>query len=182
MTDAPFVHLIAGVSSAGKSTLIARMRKRQRPGLMGDVCFAYEIQPGWQRRMRRHTFIHYNLLRPADLGTGDAPDPLQSDPVFRRLTRCQIPMRITILVADRPTLERRIARRQAIEPALRGDTTEYPARKILTQLQSVSQAALVAELSTAFSHTDAPIDYVQSTDEGFLKTDLRAAQQLEWWG
>lgn len=139
--DTGVIHLVMGVSSAGKSSFI---ESRMRTGTWRDlpVIIAPEIAPDTaDELLRGECIVHYNLFRASenDFSAIDR-DPL-TDPVLALLFRHRHRIRGYLLATHRAEIIKRALLREDVEPHFRAGAGRYPQERVL---ELVCQADLDA--------------------------------------
>ncbi|MEO0916729.1 MAG: hypothetical protein AAFY31_07050, partial [Pseudomonadota bacterium] len=179
--------LVAGVSSAGKSTFIARhlIPLIAQAGRQNQVFFAGQLErqhnlngvvigphPPFALGKEAVSIVHFNLLRPFQSDTQAIDTMWEKDAVFSALTTHSSCFDVYLCYAPDPVIKTRMEARTAIEPDLSKDGRTYPAARLQAQFSRVDQRQLLI----SFANAVAP--YARLRKVAF--SNDHATSQLSW--
>ncbi|NEO12162.1 MULTISPECIES: methyltransferase domain-containing protein [unclassified Moorena] len=128
------IHLVMGVSSAGKSTYI---ESRMKNGEWNDIPVRFPVELNHPLRgylLNQNCIIHYNLYRPYNNNVDHLVDDFMVDPALVKILNYRERIRAYILVAPRSELVKRCLLRTTIEPTFRKNLTHRYSPKIILDL------------------------------------------------
>ncbi|WP_018233512.1 class I SAM-dependent methyltransferase [Thioalkalivibrio thiocyanodenitrificans] len=135
--DEGVIHLVMGVSSAGKSSFI---ESRIRSGVWRDlpVIIAPEIGPRTaDELLRQECIVHYNLFRANENDFSAIDRAPLTDPVLALLLQHRHRIKGYLLATHRSEIIKRALLREGVEPHFRVDTGPYPRERVLALLCQV---------------------------------------------
>lgn len=165
--------IVAGVSSAGKSTLIDQFIL---PALKADginidkdveISFAGKLSQNFELGDKQVNIVHYNSLLQFDIDPLLEKIDLSSESVFNNLLNGPSPSQVYLCYAPDNILRNRIKSRTAIEPKIAPNENTYPSGRILNNFEKIDQRNLVLEFAEKFKSLTDNIHVAFSTDDGF---------------
>lgn len=135
------IHLIMGVSSAGKSSYILSGLKTGRWTRDLPVFMAHELETKCEDAVAEECIVHYDLFRPTQHRLEQAETDFLSDPVLAAILHERKRVKASVLLARKATLAKRILLRTAVEPDLREHSLNYPAEQIFELLCGIDLPA-----------------------------------------
>ncbi|WP_293121185.1 methyltransferase domain-containing protein, partial [Moorena sp. SIO4G3] len=128
------IHLVMGVSSAGKSTYI---ESRIKNGEWNDipVIMATELKPESRWKfLNQDCIIHYNLYNPYKSNVDHIGNDFMGEPVLVKILNYRERIRAYILVAPRSEIVKRCLLRESIEPTFRKNVTKRYSKQRIFEL------------------------------------------------
>ena len=144
------VIIVAGISSAGKSTFIERVLQPKFNFLKSDVKFAGKLSESFDLGSSDCCVVHYNLLLQFDWERSRQAISLHEEPVFKKLLEECGGADVFLIFAPINELQDRIRSRRYVEPYFLATTGRYPSDEICKRLNRVDQRALLIEFGDAF--------------------------------
>jgi hypothetical protein len=163
--------IVAGVSSAGKSTLIDNfiLPKLKADGINVaddvDIRFAGKLLQNFELGNKPVCIVHYNLLLQFDTNPHLTQIDLSSEPVFCQLLDSAYTSSIYLCYTPDEILRNRIATRTENEPIIAPDDTPYPSTIILNNFEKVDQRSLTLDFGEKFKSLADTVQVVFSTNE-----------------
>jgi len=113
--------VISGPSSAGKTHLLDSERLREITSLDPDAPILFPAKLEDEISLERDSYLHYNLLRPAQQAVNADRDPAEAldfgqDEAWAKVLAADANVRAIVLVADAETLRNRSGGRDFNEP------------------------------------------------------------------
>lgn len=160
------IHLVMGISSAGKSSFIKSQLERGRWKPHMPVWMAYELEDDAERPPKKSCVVHYNLLRPVQQRPADLGRELTSDAVLAQLLKEPSRLLVDFLIAPRSTLAKRTLLRPDVEPELRQETDRgtYPAAEIFELLCRLDMRAFYRSWFELLDSYEIPYRLFDSSD------------------
>jgi hypothetical protein len=161
--------VISGPSSAGKTRLLSSPRLGEITGLDETAPILFPAKLEETIELDRDSYLHYNLLRPAQQAVNAGGDPasaldFSSDEAWAKVLAAEADVRALILVADKPTLTKRSGARDVNEP---GGPKVYKRDKWLSLYERVDLDALYGAWRAELDARGFPYVEVDSTQAGF---------------
>lgn len=162
--------IVAGVSSAGKSTFIEKfvIPDLQTKGLYFcrdiDLVFARTLFNKFSLGSKTVSIIHYNTIVGLDFYPDLGGIVLSEDPVFARLLAVARDCDLYICYAPDHILRDRIDRREMVEPVFQPTAYKYPKEHVIRNLEKVDQRQLVIDFADQFRGVAREIKVVLSGD------------------
>lgn len=153
--------IVAGVSSAGKSTLIDNfiLPKLKADGINivddVEIRFAGKLLQNFELGNKPVCIVHYNLLLQFDTNPDLTEIDLSSEPVFCQLLESPCQSTVYLCYTPDAVLRKRITTRTKTEPIIAPDDSSYPSATILKSFEKIDQRLLTLEFGDKFkAHAD----------------------------
>ena len=153
--------IVAGVSSAGKSTLIDNfiLPKLKADGINivddVEIRFAGKLLQNFELGNKSVCIVHYNLLLQFDTNPDLTEIDLSSEPVFCQLLQSPCPSTVYLCYTPDEILRTRISIRTKNEPKIAPDDSSYPSAAILKSFKKIDLRLLTLEFGNRFKgHVD----------------------------
>ena len=125
-----YIHLVMGISSAGKSIYI---KSKQDSGEWKGIplLMAYQIGTDFSAEiLQQECIVHYNLFRPYNNDVVNVENDLFEDKALSLLLKYNDRIKVSLLVTRPAVLTKRILQRTEVEPILIKRGGYYPQQKI----------------------------------------------------
>jgi hypothetical protein len=168
--------VISGPSSAGKTHLLSSPRVHDVTGLDESAPVLFPAKLEDELLLERSSYLHYNLLRPAQQAVNAGRDPgrapdFASDEAWAKVLACEADVQALILVADKATLMGRSGARDTNEP---GGPKVYKRDKWLSLYERVDLDALYAAWRAELDARGFPYIELDSTQPDFPQLEATA--------
>lgn len=153
------IHLVAGVSSSGKSTYIKHMQ--QAGAWQGvPVIFGGDIE---NERFNSRTIIHYNLFRSFKNNAANMTADLFSDPSFLLLGRYLDRIKVHFIVSHPSVLAKRVLFRSSVE----NGQGHYPGLDIFELSCKLNWINFYSDWSELFARLGLDVEFINADSPSY---------------
>ena len=168
------VHLVLGISSAGKSTHIKELT-RELPN--AKVVLASKLEQ--EDFQQENLIIHYNAFRAFDNEVENLDRNLLSDDKLQLILQNSSKVWATILVVPKSVALKRAILRTKVEPLFRLSLFKnYPSAKMFDLINEVDYVRLHQDLIQILNEHDIPLTFVYEGDESKYLNESEALAVL----
>jgi len=137
MNNKKTIHLVAGISSVGKSSFIESKIKKGEWNKLPLIMASELERTSSNKLLNQECIVHYNLFRPYNNQIENLRNDFVADSVLVELLKHRQRIRTYLLVAHRAEVIKRCLLRTSVEPRLRGVKRSYPQQQIFELLSQL---------------------------------------------
>lgn len=173
------IHLVIGVSNAGKSSFISKYLKSSLNVSVQSILWANKIKQQVQIKNQKKYIVHYNLLRELNRfpKTNGKIPPIRGINLEDLLT-LEEELNISILITSKENLLNRLINRAYVEPLLKEKKAKYLFYKNYKQISQISIKKLYIYLFKKLDSRKINYKIIDSSDYFFKEIDKQTALQL----
>lgn len=173
------IHLVIGVSNAGKSSFISKYLKNSLNLSIQSILWANRIKQQVQIKNQKKYIVHYNLLRELNKfpKTPEKIPPIRGINLEDLLT-LEEELNISVLVTSKKTILNRLINRIYVEPLLKEKKARYLFYKNYKQLNRVNLSDLYIYLFNRLDSKKITYKIIDSSDYFFKEINREVALQL----